>query len=193
MPIGRMLAHLAKTNRQCVTGSPAMQYVGAVHPSFVAAIKMLKCWAPDRQNQTLQDMPTFTIGRMAKLYRLHRSSLYQAVNEGRVTAGHNGKGQLVIDLSEMIRVYGEPLERTRQNQTPESDTSIAIPTAGLQSLLEELRLLREEVHELRKNLLLLEHKPAPRLAKDKEADPLPHRSATKSVSFADLLISLDDD
>lgn len=53
-------------------------------------------------------MPALTIGRMAKLYGLHRSTLYEAIEKGRVTAGHNGKKQRVIDLSEMIRVYGEP-------------------------------------------------------------------------------------
>lgn len=53
-------------------------------------------------------MAKLTIGRMAKLYGLHRSTLHEAVSKGRVTAGLDGKGQKVIDLSEMIRVYGEP-------------------------------------------------------------------------------------
>ena len=53
-------------------------------------------------------MAKLTIGRMANLYGLHRSTLHEAVAKGRVTAGLDGKGQKVIDLSEMIRVYGEP-------------------------------------------------------------------------------------
>ena len=53
-------------------------------------------------------MPELTIGRMAKLYGLHRSTLYEAVERGHVTAGFNGKGQRVVELSEMIRRYGEP-------------------------------------------------------------------------------------
>ncbi len=68
-------------------------------------------------------MPEMTIGRMAKLYGLHRSSLYEAVRKGRVTAGFNGKGQRVIDLSEMIRVYSEPPGQpgqTRQKPTPDA-------------------------------------------------------------------------
>ena len=72
-------------------------------------------------------MAKLTIGRMAKLYGLHRSTLHEAVSKGRVTAGLDGKGQKVIDLSEMIRVYGEPqgitLHRPTLDPTPPPYTS----------------------------------------------------------------------
>lgn len=119
---------------------------------------------PTRQNPALPYMPTLTIGRMAKLYHLHRSTLYEAVEKGRVTAGFNGKGQRVVELSEMIRVYGEPPgqpEGARQNPTPLPDTRPTPDNAALlerfDALLEvvkeqrdELRALREEVHQLRR-------------------------------------------
>lgn len=113
-------------------------------------------------------MPELTIGRMAKLYGLHRSTLYEAIERGRVTAGFNGKGQRVVELSEMIRRYGEPPhqpEGVRQNPTAFPDTR---PTPGqtvdnvallarFDALLEvvkeqrdELKALREEVHQLRR-------------------------------------------
>ncbi|MDD1023184.1 hypothetical protein M5G24_29665 [Pseudomonas sp. TNT2022 ID1048] len=104
-------------------------------------------------------MAKLTIGRMANLYGLHRSTLHEAVAKGRVTAALDGKGQKVIDLSEMIRVYGEPKGSTRHSPTPSTDT---LPTPlfdTLHPLLEELRLLREEVRELRETMRLLEHKP----------------------------------
>jgi len=63
-------------------------------------------------------MAKLTIGRMANLYGLHRSTLHEAVAKGRVTAGLNGKGQKVIDLSEMIRVYGEPQGSPLHYPTP---------------------------------------------------------------------------
>lgn len=101
-------------------------------------------------------MPALTIGRMAKLYGLHRSTLYEAVEKGRVTVGFDGKGQRVIDLSEMIRVYGEPPGQTRQNPTPSPDPD---PTPdSYRELIEELRSLRSEVKELREAMLRL---PAP--------------------------------
>jgi len=104
-------------------------------------------------------MQKLTVGRMAKLYGMHRSTLYEAVSKGRVSTGVDGKGQRVIALSEMIRVYGEPPGRPLQNPTPPTDTAPTLPTAALQPLLDELRLLREEVAQLRQTMLLLEHKP----------------------------------
>lgn len=110
-------------------------------------------------------MTTLTIGRMAKLYGLHRSTLHEAVAKGRVTAGHDGKGQRVIDLSEMIRVYGEPTgcpTPPPDTQTP-ADDNYPTPSdtpAGWAELVNELRLLREEVAGLRQELRLIEHKPA---------------------------------
>lgn len=103
-------------------------------------------------------MAKLTIGRMANLYGLHRSTLHEAVAKGRVTAGLDGKGQKVIDLSEMIRVYGEPPASTLHSPTPSPDTS-PTPLFDVLPLLEELRLLREEVRELREAMRLLEHKP----------------------------------
>lgn len=106
-------------------------------------------------------MQKLTIGRMAKLYGLHRSTLYEAVSKGRVSTGFDGKGQRVIDLSEMIRVYGEPPGQARQSPTPSPDTS-QTPTdiemlTRFDALIElvkeqrdELKALREEVHQMRR-------------------------------------------
>jgi hypothetical protein len=113
-------------------------------------------------------MSKLTIGRMAKLYSLHRSTLHEAVAKGRVTAGHDGKGQRVIDISEMIRVYGEPPGRPTpgpDTQPPKFDTRPTPADApsdtptGWAEMVIELRLLREEVAGLRQELRLIEHKP----------------------------------
>lgn len=122
-------------------------------------------------------MAKLTIGRMANLYGLHRSTLHEAVAKGRVTAGLDGKGQKVIDLSEMIRVYGEPQSSPLHRPTPEMD--------ALHPLIEEVRLLREEIRELRESLRLIEHKP----------EPKPVGKASKpeeAISWANLLNALDD-
>lgn len=133
-------------------------------------------------------MAKLTIGRMANLYGLHRSTLHEAVTKGRVTAGLDGKGQKVIDLSEMIRVYGEPPGGTRHSPTPSPDTPPTPLFDTLHPLLEELRLLREEVRELRETMRLLEHKPeAP--AQPKAATPAtPQEPAT----WASLFSALDE-
>ena len=120
------------------------------------------CRVTLRQNPTVPDMPELTIGRMASLYNLHRSTLYEAVEKGRVTSGLNGKGQKVIDLSEMIRVYGEPPNKERSTvHHPTPTTEHLSDTPGVMekfdALLEivkeqrdELRQLREEVSQLRR-------------------------------------------
>jgi hypothetical protein len=106
-------------------------------------------------------MQKITIGRMAKLYGLHRSTLYEAVNKGRVSTGFDGKGQRVIELSEMIRVYGEPSGKVRHHPTSSPDTS-QTPTdsemlSRFDALIElvkeqrdELKALRDEVHQMRR-------------------------------------------
>lgn len=139
-------------------------------------------------------MPELTIGRMAKLYGLHRSTLYEAVEKSRVTAGFNGKGQRVIELSEMIRVYGEPPgkpEPARQNPTP-SPTPDPTPDS-YRELVEELRALRQEVRELKEQMRLL---PAP--PRDEVVNTPPERPETPpqaeespvrpkgTISFADI-------
>jgi len=111
-------------------------------------------------------MAKLTIGRMANLYGLHRSTLHEAVAKGRVTAGLDGKGQKVIDLSEMIRVYGEPqgspLHRPTLDPTLSPYTSPTPEMDALHPLIDEVRLLREEIRELRESLRLIEHKPEPK-------------------------------
>ena len=133
-------------------------------------------------------MQKLTVGRMAKLYGMHRSTLYEAVSKGRVSTGVDGKGQRVIALSEMIRVYGEPPGRTLQNPTAPTDAAPTLPTAALQPLLEELRLLREEVAQLRQSLLLLEHRPA--ALAEQEPEKALEIAPAPARSFADLLEGL---
>lgn len=137
-------------------------------------------------------MSKLTLGRMAKLYGLHRSTLYEAVDKGRVSAGFDGKGQRVVDLSEMIRVYGEP----PGNPTPAPDTSTLLydtsPTPAVWAeMVAELRLLREEVAGLRQEMRLLEHKPSHSAETLVEPQPVMQEvERPRAQSFADLLAGM---
>jgi hypothetical protein len=113
-------------------------------------------------------MPELTIGRMAKLYGLHRSSLYEAVAKGRVSAGYDVKGQRVIDLSEMIRVYGEAPGSTRH---PTASKQTSPDTSDTASLIDELRALREEIASLRDEVKELRRLPAPPAQKAEQDAP----------------------
>ncbi len=88
-------------------------------------------------------MPELTIGRMAKLYGLHRSTLYEAISRGRITAGLNGHGQRVLDLSEMIRVYGEAPTPSDTASTGGAKGHSDTPTASSESTEELVGLVKE--------------------------------------------------
>jgi len=134
-------------------------------------------------------MAKLTIGRMANLYGLHRSTLHEAVAKGRITAGLDGKGQKVIDLSEMIRVYGEPKGLPRHSPTlgptPTLYTGPTSESDALHPLIEEVRLLREEIRELRESLRLIEHRPDPKPILKTPSKP------EEATTWANLLDALD--
>lgn len=114
---------------------------------------------------------------MAKLYGLHRSTLYEAVDKGRVTASVNGKGQKVLDLSEMIRVYGEPPGREPsllQNPTPPNDTLPDTPNVleKFDALLEIVKEQRDELRQLREEVAQLRRLPSP------PSDPIQETTTT---------------
>ncbi|MFV1944190.1 hypothetical protein VPH49_25735 [Pseudomonas luteola] len=92
----------------------------------------------------------------------------------------------------MIRVYGEPPGQARQLPDTPTDSAQTVPTDVLAPLLEELRLLREEVAGLRAELRLLEHKPG---GVAMNATPrnmgITEKPAKPVQSFADLLKGLD--
>ncbi|WP_280564768.1 hypothetical protein [Chromohalobacter sp. 48-RD10] len=115
---------------------------------------------------------------MARLYGLHRSTLYEAVDKGRVTAAVNGKGQKVLDLSEMIRVYGEPPGQKHfalQNPTPKSDDLPDTPSVieKFDALLEIVKEQRDELRQLREEVAHLRRLPAP------PSDPIQETPATQ--------------
>lgn len=125
-------------------------------------------------------MTALTIGRMAKLYGLHRSTLHEAVSRGRLSVGVDAHGQRVIDLSEMIRVYGESVCSPDTALHPAAATEGTAPTATdgvIQALVEEVRLLRSELAQMRAELMRIEHKP----------EPIRPEQIAPAQSFADLL------
>lgn len=147
-------------------------------------------------------MPEMTIGRMAKLYGLHRSTLYEAVGKGRVSAGFNAKGQRVIDLSEMIRAYGEPPSNT-QHPTPLPDTQ---PDSAQTALIDELRRqtaviekMSERIERLEATMLAL---PSPSSVQAPDSAPSPKQGIQDDAcesetprkpisSFGDLLSRME--
>lgn len=61
-------------------------------------------------------MKALSVIELSKLYSINRKSIYKRINKGNLSKNSDGK----IDLSEAIRVFGEPSQRSNQNVTLQS-------------------------------------------------------------------------
>lgn len=134
-----------------------------------------------------------TLAQAIKLTGRSRRSLYRDMDAGRVSYRVRDDGRRELETSELIRAYG-PLTGLARATVPEvaqvgthDGTPAAEPMAAL---LEELRLLREEVAGLRAELRLIEHKPdKPPMGEHPAGGQKP--PSGPASSFADLLAALD--
>ena len=96
----------------------------------------------------------------ARLYGIHRATLYRHMASGRLSWVLEPDSSRALDLSELIRCYGEPPGNATPNATPTTPTNSSDATPATERLLaelveltrmqgEELRKLREEVATLR--------------------------------------------
>lgn len=83
-------------------------------------------------------MKALSVIELSKLYGMTRQAIYKQVNKGNLTKNSDGK----IDLSEAIRIFGEPSKRVNSQQT--TDTM----------KLSEVHILEQQVHMLQKQLEL---------------------------------------
>ena len=94
------------------------------------------------------------------------------MESGKLSCRFRNDGRRVIDLSELIRCYGETSKPIPRNDTESTHSDPTGDTALWQAMLDELKALRREVSELKQQLAL----PAP--AAEKPAE-------TKSTSVPD--------
>jgi len=111
------------------------------------------------------DMPELNLSQAARLYGKSRMTLHRHCGSGRVTSRLSDDGQRLIDLSELIRAYGEPPNRVTPD-TPAAPSRRDTPGDTSQSerddlLLRELQALREQVTQLQEEVRELRRLPAP--------------------------------
>ena len=92
-------------------------------------------------------MKALSVIELAKLYGMNRQSIYKRINKGDLSKNSNGK----IDLSEAIRVFGEPSQRSTQNVTLQSQAT---------EKSAELDIMRQQVDMLQKQLELAQEREA---------------------------------
>lgn len=81
-------------------------------------------------------MKSLSVIELSKLYGMTRQAVYKQINKGNLSKNSDGK----IDLSEAIRVFGEPSKHVNSSQTTETRK------------LSEVHLLEQQVHMLQKQL-----------------------------------------
>lgn len=89
-------------------------------------------------------MKALSVIEISKLYGMTRQSIYKQVNKGNLTKNSDGK----IDLSEAIRVLGEPSHHVSRLQTTNT------------SKLSEVNALEQQVYMLQKQLELAQEREA---------------------------------
>ncbi len=132
-----------------------------------------------------------TLPEAIKLTGRSRRSLYRDMDAGRVSYRVGSDGRRELETSELIRAYGalaqvaQPVAQpVAQAGTPDG----TLPADALGPLLEELRLLRAEVKELRETMLLIEHKPQKKeVIQEAKRTADTKSSGEKVTSFADLV------
>ena len=107
-------------------------------------------------------MAKFNISQAAKLYGKDRSSIQRKIKQGKISVSTNEKGHKEIDLTELIRVFGEPpkvdtvethVENSGVQQpdtvaaTPFLHDKISMLEARVEELVKEREREREEYHE----------------------------------------------
>ncbi len=91
-------------------------------------------------------MKAMTVIELAKLYGMNRQSIYKRIKKGDLSKNSDGR----IDLSEAIRVFGEPAQRSNSNVTQLQSTEVHKSA--------EVDILKQQVDILRKQLELAQER-----------------------------------
>lgn len=110
---------------------------------------------------------------------MNRSSLYEAIEKGRLSCGFNGRGQREIDLSEMRRVYGEPAGDAQQPAASATAPNSAELLGRLDALTHLVEQQSQQIGALRREVAELRTLPAPEV---EESQPKADTPAVHSLS-----------
>jgi predicted O-linked N-acetylglucosamine transferase (SPINDLY family) len=94
----------------------------------------------------IKNMKALSVIELAKLYGMNRQSIYKRINKGDLSKNRDGK----IDLSEAIRVFGEPSQRSNANVA-------AVQSPTLQKSA-EVDMLKQQVDMLKQQLELAQER-----------------------------------
>ena len=84
-------------------------------------------------------MAKLTISKMANLYGLSRGALYDKVSKGILTATLNEQGQKVIDMVDMIVLYGE----AKTDKAVQIEQQPTVQNSSIQTELDSIELYKK--------------------------------------------------
>lgn len=130
-------------------------------------------------------MPELNLSQAARLYGKSRMTLHRHCGSGRITSRLSDDGQRLIDLSELIRAYGEPPNRVTSDTPSDQSQRDDLLLRELQALREQVAQIQEEVRDLRR-LPVLEPLPEAR-ENAPPAAPKSQQPSEQITGFDDLL------
>ena len=135
-------------------------------------------------------MATFTISGAARAVGTSRGTIQRAIKSGRLSATTNEQGERVIDLSELLRVFG-PLKTTEQGEQAASNAVVQRDTGGEQVSNADLLALLKAAQERETRLLsLLEAEQQARRELETKLLPAPRPTPTDKGRLWTLLVFL---
>lgn len=124
-----------------------------------------------------------TISEAARLYGKARSTIHRAIAAGRLSCSVRGDGVRVIQLSELIRLWGEP-----KHKPPDAQQSATSPDdATQQAMLHEMQAMRRELVALREEVAEMRRLPAPA-----PQNPEPKVTTEPPRNFADVIARFEE-
>lgn len=150
-----------------------------------------------------------TMQEAANLYALHRSTIYAKVKEGLLTASLDENNKKVVQIQDLIRVFGEPSKEmpkiasvVRQSVARHDDDDIHRQLLKqmeerIFSLENDKKMLHEQIHEMRedyrKNIALLEYKYIPKNSDTDQHSPIKNnQEESRHVDDKDLTTTQDN-
>jgi hypothetical protein len=83
------------------------------------------------------------LAQIPRHFRVSRGTIYRDIRRGRLSAEDNGKGRIVVDLSELERVYVSAPSHTVHSAQTDTDDSVHENSV----LQREVEFLRERIAE----------------------------------------------
>ena len=123
-------------------------------------------------------MTTLSLRGAAELAGVNKSTIFRAIQKGRLSAARTDTGDFAIDPAELLRVYSpKPEQRPERHDATGEMTELRIRNARLEGEVVALRELADELRRTRdafeRQLTMALSKPEPKPEPERKPEPVP--------------------